>query len=224
MRKLLFTEEQIAHALKQAAAEAPTPERHRPAAACRLALLGIALLFSGCCTRPLESGAEQARGERSRWVSTTYPIWGLPRDLADAPLTMLNRSGFGTFMVREPADFSVEALEFGAFVGVAVSLVTWIPAGFTASVRYGGIWALSIGGGLIASDLIYGLVVTPLQVALLRTGVDYRFLKHEDWKSAGHDSPERLRSRAFFPNWRYLVNTPDTTTIEEEMPNSGQGL
>lgn len=178
----------------------------------RLLLFGWVLCSSGCgglTTSEVRREGSEGRSASS-WVVATYPLWGLPRDLVDIPLTAINRTGFGTFTARGSKTFLKGSFISGVLVGGYVGITTWIEAGYWEALVAQ--WApfAAVTGGLIGADLLYGFVVNPLQVALLRTGVDDHY-----WKIGDHqegegeeaiDTEGRERSRSFFPNWNYLVH------------------
>jgi hypothetical protein len=152
------------------------------------------------------------------WRSYTYPLWGLPRDLADAPLTLLNRTGM-----------SLEAAEGdslnAADVVIVATTVAAAYAGFVAGWDYanshfyeqwfygelfgGATGVVGLGAG-VAVVAAYEYALVPLQVVLLRTGVDRCYFKRDATRviidPAASDVRERLegshRSTCFFPNWQ----------------------
>ena len=177
----------------------------------RRKLVILAVLLAGGCSTPTPKAV-------ATW---TYPVWGLPRDLADAPLTAINRTGFGTYVARADCDYITGAgrLAFGA--ADVAGLAAWISHGFGAGVVTE-ISVLAHGLAIvIGSDLAYGFVVNPLQVALLRTGIDDRFVKLEDHDESiepgAAEAEARVRSRAFFPNWRFLV-CDDPSAVRGDVP------
>lgn len=164
-------------------------------------LVSVALVGAGCTNGPVPN----------KVAAWTYPVWGLPRDLADAPLTAINRTGFGSFVVCLNDKYTGGALTGTFLVADTAGIIAWIQHGFGAAV----VTELAfIGYGLLATfggDLVYGAVVNPLQVALLRTGFDDRYFKYGDHDKGRESTPEetdaRERSRAFFPNWRSAFAT-----------------
>ncbi len=176
-------------------------------------LLAAALAAGGCCGAPVEDGGEEffSTDFGRICVATSYPIWGLPRDVIDVPFTGLNRIGLGSFLSRDDTGRRYVKVSFviGQGIGGAVGIAVWMEHGYWAAILPSYAWWFGSFLGLITLDLGYGYVVNPLQVALLRTGVDTRFVKRADHLPA--DDPdagtaeERERSRSFFPNWRYLV-------------------
>jgi len=180
--------------------------------------------------------------ERSRatWLAVTYPLWGLPRDLVDAPLTGLNRFGLGKIydgqLFEEPLPPVIGLYGASSVVGLIVG-AGW---GFhEAGHHYMQAYLYSTGGfiaggalgfGAVAAlDAAWGAIVNPLQVGLLRTGVDGEYVKTTsprieidgEWSEADiRQYDTLLRSHAIFPNWKYVVNerTVSAPTGEDVVP------
>ncbi|MFG0316009.1 MAG: hypothetical protein ACF8XB_01955 [Planctomycetota bacterium JB042] len=163
---------------------------------------------------------------RSPWLTATYPLWGLPRDLIDAPLTALNRFGLGKIYGGRTFDEPLPPV-VGLYAAAGIAGAIWgVGWGFHEAGHHylqsylyatGGLLVgVAVGaGGVLALDAAWGAVVNPLQVALLRTGIDDEYVKTADpvlrlgdrWTDADvrrHDA--LLRTHAWFPNWNYVVH------------------
>lgn len=179
--------------------------------------------------------------EPSTLATITYPLWGLPRDLLDAPLTGLNRLGLGRLVKPdEDAHIEREPLASGLVTLGALTGGAW---GFAWGLAEAGphllqiLFFIEVGGaggaaaGGIAgavTDVLLGVTLPPLQTWLLRTGVD-----GDPWKG---DTPEVLvprtgwdddalaawdrqqRSLGYFPNWRFVARGE-----RYEAPSAGPG-
>ncbi|MCB2155811.1 hypothetical protein KQI84_13085 [bacterium] len=133
----------------------------------------------------------------------TYPLWGLPRDLLDAPITFLRRCGFDRLLDPIPVENPRVAywVSLGAVIGIAAAG----PAAFLFAVTP---WYMFMGTTLMVifpSSVAVGAVaafitrtalefgfqsfINPLQVGALRGGVD---------------------SEDYFPNWKFGVRRERT--------------
>lgn len=164
----------------------------------------------------------------SSFQRASYVVWGFPRDLLDVPFTTLNRLGIGTYFTTEGCARG-KWNAAGSKVVVVASAITGGVVGFAEGWGAAGphIWqrsiytqlgafagmALGAGAGFAATGA-YGVVVVPIQTALLRSGFDDEYLKsnharldvHDAWTEAAVAAYERHeRSLAYFPNWRYGV-------------------
>lgn len=131
---------------------------------------------------------------RSRWLMLTYPAWGLPRDLLDAPVTLLRRLNFQEEFLDDPSKVqlrSAEVLLGGAVVGLPLLVYSSTSPASAATVLT--ILAVPAGVGvgvvigvcyLVAAPLVFREAVMPAQNAMLRCGID---------------------SLDYFPNWKFLV-------------------
>ena len=162
----------------------------------------------------------------------TYPLWGLPRDLADAPFTGLNRLGLGTgiryaiagnepTVEREPVTphlfataGTVAGIALGFAWGAGIADPHFFQVLFYADAGAFAGGAAGAAAGLVSESLL-GLVLPPIQTALLRSGVD-----RDPWKGtppevvveAGRWTEDAIRTYerfdrglCYFPNWRYVV-------------------
>ena len=173
---------------------------------------------------------------RDAWLAATYPIWGLPRDLLDAPLTGLNRFGLGKIYGGETFEDPVPPV-VGLYAASGVVGLFWGAAwGFHEAGHHylqsylyasgGALFGAVVGAGAVAAlDLAWGAVVNPLQVGLLRTGVDRAYVKTTSprieldgrWSEADlRQYDTLLRSHAIFPNWRYVVNARTVSAPADE--------
>ena len=150
-------------------------------------------------TWKLEPPRAVAGERRSKFLVATYPLWGLPRDLIDAPCTGLRRLGFadkGTGVTdNDPA--TPITLDTGAAVGAIGSCILvyalLAPAWYAIPVA---VVALPVGGaaGLVVGmnvSFIIGptgrLLAKNVQTPLLRSGID---------------------SVDYFPNWKFVAHRP----------------
>lgn len=164
----------------------------------------------------------------SGFERATYVVWGLPRDVLDVPFTTLNRLGIGTYFTTEGCARG-KRNAVGSKVVVAAAAITGAVVGFAEGwgaagshfwqrsiyTQLGSVAGLGLGAGAgLAATGAYGVVVVPLQTALLRSGFDDEFLKsnharldvHDAWTEANVAAYARHeRSLAYFPNWRYGV-------------------
>lgn len=164
----------------------------------------------------------------SGFERATYVVWGLPRDVLDVPFTTLNRLGIGTYFTTEGCARG-KRNAVGSKVVVAASAITGGVVGFAQGwgaagphfwqrsiyTQLGSVAGLGLGAGAgLAATGAYGVIVVPLQTALLRSGFDDEFLKsnharldvHDAWTEANVAAYARHeRSLAYFPNWRYGV-------------------
>ncbi|MCB2155169.1 hypothetical protein KQI84_09800 [bacterium] len=133
---------------------------------------------------------------RSWWMATTYPAWGLWRDILDAPVTFLRRGGFDeNHGLKNAAETPVMVGLFlilggctiGAPVAAAVLISPWwvaVPAAIVA-LPIGALTGFTLGVWYtLATGPLFRLLVDPPQNHLLRGGVD---------------------SKDYFPNWRFGV-------------------
>jgi hypothetical protein len=131
---------------------------------------------------------------RSWWLLASYPLWGLPRDLIDAPMTLAWRAGaLGSnydkvttvdatvgiaTVVCTTAGGPLLALHAISPLAVAIPVaVVAAPAGFVVT----GVIVLNCW--MLSNHVREGLI-RPCQTALLRGGI---------------------RSLDYFPNWRFIV-------------------
>jgi hypothetical protein len=178
--------------------------------------------------------AEPERVESpSLFLGITYPLWGFWRDLIDAPLTMLTRAGLTTARLGEPAPTAANALVFGgAFAGGAYFASKGFrnADNFFEAGLYGGAFGFfgaAVGGAAaVVVAGAYEWIVVPIQTALFRTGIDLDFVKREPYVVFAGGDPyadaaehERLlRSRSYFPNWRFLVRGETAVPSQRTIP------
>lgn len=200
---------------------APEPERRQ---------LATTWLFDVRADEGVELAAEPSTEYEpaSSFQRASYVVWGFPRDLLDVPFTTLNRLGIGTYFKTEGSaegkwnavgskGVVVAAAITGGVVGFAQGWGAAGPHFWQRAVytQYGSYLGVGVGAAAgLAVTGAYGVVVVPIQTALLRSGFDDEYLKgnharldiHDAWTEGTVAAYERHeRSLAYFPNWRYGV-------------------
>ncbi|MEO8377966.1 MAG: hypothetical protein ABI579_09875 [Candidatus Sumerlaeota bacterium] len=144
--------------------------------------------------------------KRSPLLFLTYPIYGLPQDLLDAPITALRRLGFAdnnggldaTRASTQICIFGSAAVGCVGAVALTVACVSFpwvIPAVVLAvpcGVVFGGIFGIDLSMGVF--DLFNFAIAKP-QNYLLRSGIN---------------------SEDYFPNWKFAAHKPVITSQSEE--------
>lgn len=169
------------------------------------------------------------RGDAWTW---TYPLYGLPRDLLDAPFTLLRRAEFGRLDVKLNKRPLVQSFVMGVTVA---GIVIGVTHGYHAADH--SFWkalllidVYGIGGAAGGALAGYGVdalfvPVNGIETALLRSGIDDdywkmgpRFRVPEAGSTNGDLAADErlLRSDAFFPNWQYLACE---TTLSNPSPS-----
>lgn len=158
--------------------------------------------------------------DRGTFAMVSYPIWGLWRDLLDAPFTMFNRAGLTTARLGDNDMNAANALVVG---GAAAGAMLGAREGFRRGdgpfedAFYVGAGSV-VGGfaGAVVGVLVAGVwewIVVPIETAIFRFPFDSDFIKREPYAvgvpvAEGIDLDlytERFRSKAYFPNWRFGV-------------------
>jgi hypothetical protein len=152
------------------------------------------------------------------FAMATYPIWGLWRDLLDAPFTAFNRAGLTTARLGDNDVNAANALVIG---GAAAGAMLGAREGFRRGdsffedAFYVGAGSV-VGGfaGAMVGVIVAGVwewIVVPIETAIFRFPFDHDFIKREPYAvpvpvGEGIDLDlytERHRSKAYFPNWRF---------------------
>lgn len=163
-------------------------------------------------------------GEVETWRVATYPIWGLPRDLVDAPLTFLNRTGMNVKRAVDDKSWSSGRV---FVLGSALALMVvgvgdgWAHANSHLYEQL--FYAEAFGWGYAGAGWVAGViavagfeyVVVPLQVITLRTGVDGRLWKGDASRCLPGDDGsyepaavlEHARGTCYFPNWQLIARS-----------------
>lgn len=134
-----------------------------------------------------------------------YPIWGLPRDLVDVPMTGLRRLGFADDTGISDTDPATPIILFtgasiGAVAGATLVILCVSPTAVAIPLAVvagaaGGVLGLVAGMNVsfVAGD-VGRFLADNVQVPLLRSGID---------------------SEDYFPNWKFGVHRPVVTAGDE---------
>lgn len=132
---------------------------------------------------------------RSVFAVATYPVWGLPRDLLDAPWTAVRRHRW----FRRPSRISSPNPPTAMFMGVsAVAIATGTavfaftavsPVALAIPVALAGVPAGLLGGygAGVAAEIAVVATTRYVEVPLLRSGIS---------------------SEHYFPNWKFIAHAP----------------
>jgi hypothetical protein len=177
--------------------------------------------------------APLAPEDPSMFAAVTYPIWGFWRDLVDAPLTMFNRAGLSTSRLGDNNMNAANGMVLvGAFAGAALGAREGFSRGdgpfedafyVGAGSVIGGIGG-AVVGGIVAG--VWDFIVVPVQTMVFRFPFDSDFLKLEPYASnvpVGEgvnldEYSQRLRSRSYFPNWRFGVRGEELAPSDRSRP------
>ncbi|MCB2155810.1 hypothetical protein KQI84_13080 [bacterium] len=146
--------------------------------------------------------------ERDFWWKATYVTWGLPRDILDAPITLMRRDGFDAFGGPQRLCGDDTMVTFVAF-DIALTIAVPIVIAATVTPLYVGIPLAALGFATATwaaifvtsyvkqlSSILFQRIINPLQTAALRGGVD---------------------SEDYFPNWKFGVHDRSGLAIIEEV-------
>lgn len=151
----------------------------------------------------------------------TYVVWGSWRDLLDVPFTALTRAGLSTARIGDSEPNASNTLVLGgaaagamigAYKGYKHADDHFLEQGFYAGA--GSLAGAAIGAAAaVVFTGVFEFVLVPVATGLFRYPADSDFIKHEvnAVPVTGDDALDlaaydaTLRSRCYFPNWRYGV-------------------
>lgn len=177
--------------------------------------------------------APQVGDDTGTFAMVTYPLWGFWRDLLDTPFNALNRAGLTTARLGDNQMNAANALVLG---GAAAGAMFGVREGFRrgdgmfedafyvgAGSVVGGAFG-AVVGGIVAG--VWEWIVVPIETAIFRFPFDSDFIKREPYAVGvpvgegvnleAYD--EQLRSKSYFPNWRFGVRGDSLYSSERSRP------